>query len=1073
MKWTEEQFQAIYKTGQNIIVSAGAGSGKTAVLTERILEKLKSGISLSELVVLTFTEAAAFEMKERVRNKIETEIQNGNTKLKEQLDLLDSAAICTFDSYSLSLVKKYHYLLHLDRNLHICDSVMISKEKQMLMDEVFLELFEEKNSLFLKFMDIFTLKDDQKMQVSALKMYDKLQILKDPNDFLEHYMDHFFQTDFYHQIVHDYENILKRELSTIFDQLDRLSYSVQGEILSTWYEKLVNLFSPLKQVSTYLEIKQALPLRLPSMTTSKKVSIEEKDILKPYYDQIKKSFSMIQSLCCYEDESAMILEYEKTKDSVAVMIEILKRFDQKVMQYKMECQAFEFHDITRFAVAILEQHPEILTEYQNNIKEIMVDEYQDTNDIGDYFISMLSHHNIYMVGDVKQSIYSFRNANPSIFMEKYDRYQKGIDGIKIDLMKNFRSRKEVLSSINHLFERWMDQEIGGVDYHNGHEMIFGNMSYEKDGKNDENHQLEILDYTDVDSGYRKEELEAFMIAYDIQNKIQNEYPIFDMKKNKMRPIQYQDITILMDRKTNFDLYKKIFTYMNIPLNLHKEESFVASDEILVLHHIFQILLCLKQRDYNSSSFRHHVMGFLRSFLFEYSDNEIFQLFFDAKEHQISFYQSWKMNDQFLIAREKMESLYQLSSSLTISQLLKEIYHTFSFYEKVMTKDDVRLTHAKLEYCMNLTRSLEEMGYQLEDFVSYFEFASHGKLDAQFKMNSTSQNAVQMMTIHKSKGLEFPVCYYSGLYKEFSKEDFKDRYLFHQTYGFVLPVFEEGIKDTILKTLVKEAYYQKDVSEKIRLFYVALTRAKEKMILVAPLQKRNVIEDDISVARKLKYRSFLDMLSSIGVFLRPYCRFISIEDMVCTHDYDGGKKISYETEFKEPFSYYVYPKETETTIESNRYSRPLQVSTMKELEMMRLGTLFHHYLEYMNFDDRQSFYLKHEVPFFVQEKLEQFFEVEFLKEIDPIHIEKEYEFIDQNRHGVIDLLIETVDSYLIIDYKLKQIDSESYDQQLNGYRSYLSSVTDKKIECYLYSILDGAYRKVEESNTKYLETKSEI
>ena len=315
-----------------------------------------------------------------------------------------------------------------------------------------------------------------------------------------------------------------------------------------------------------------------------------------------------------------------------------------------------------------------------------------------------------------------------------------------------------------------------------------------------------------------------------------------------------------------------------------------------------------------------------------------------------------------------------------------------------------------------------------------------------------------MTIHKSKGLEFPLCYYSGLYKTFSKEDFKDRYLLNQTYGFVLPVWKEGLKDTILKTLVKEEYYEKDISEKIRLFYVATTRAKEKMIMVAPLQDYEQEIDDTTDANKLRYRSFLDMLISIKNALKPYRRRVSLDDTACTHDYDKIPTIERKDEITIPFTYFHYEGKKEER-QRGRYSKKSTLPDLKERDMMEKGTEFHRLLELIDWNNREAFYQEHHIDGSITKLIEEFFQVAFLKDIQPIEIYREYEFTDEGRHGMIDLLIETENTFLIVDYKLKNIDSKSYDDQLNGYRTYLKKITNKEIKCYLYSIIDGIHREI--------------
>ena len=322
------------------------------------------------------------------------------------------------------------------------------------------------------------------------------------------------------------------------------------------------------------------------MTRSKKVDEEEKEEIKGYYEKLKKYFEDLKSLLVYDSLEEIKNEIVSTKEYAKVIIRILKKLDEKVLEFKKENNSYEFSDITRLSIKLLEEYDEIREGIKVKTNEIMIDEYQDTNDIGDYFISLISNNNVYMVGDVKQSIYRFRNANPRIFMEKYHNYKQGNGGYALDLTKNFRSRCEVLDNINEMFNYIMDEEIGGANYQNGHNMIYGNKTYINEGKTDQNYNLEIYNYdyktTDNKKYYSKDEVEAFIIADDIINRIKAKEQTFNMKKKELRDIKYSDFVILIDRKSNFELYKKVFDYKGIPLIMHKDEEFVYSNEIYVL-----------------------------------------------------------------------------------------------------------------------------------------------------------------------------------------------------------------------------------------------------------------------------------------------------------------------------------------------------------------------------------------------------------------------------------------------------------------------------------------------------------
>lgn len=1065
-RWTKEQEEAIYKTGTNLLVSAGAGSGKTAVLTERIIEKLKSGIKIQDLLVLTFTNAAAFEMKERVRKKIKEEINKGYKELEEQLNHLDSAPICTFDSFSLDFLKKYHYLLGLDARINICDNIVLIDQKKKILNQVFISFYEKQAPSFLTFIDTFSIKDDQKLQNYIYNISMKLDHLYNKEFYLDTYFETYYSEETMQSDIKTYEKILEEHRDTIFYALACIEEKISGDIFIEWYEKLRDALSPLEKGNSYDTFRKSIFIKVPSLIRSKK--IEEEDVLEISEDylQIKENVDFLKKHCTYENREAIVGEIIETKQTVEVILSILKTYEKEMMEFKRKYGMYEFSDIARFSISILKNNPDICKQYQSKIQEIMIDEYQDTNDIGEYFISLLANDNVYMVGDVKQSIYGFRNANPSLFMDKYEEYKKEIGGYKIDLVSNFRSRREVIEAINIIFLKIMDSKMGGASYQEGHQMVFGNKKYESIQMEEQNNQMEILDYHYEKGSFTKEEIEAFVVARDIIHKKETHYQVMDGQTGLVRDIMYKDFTILMDRKTSFDLYKKIFTYLGIPLTIHKDETFVGSSEIYAIRSILKLLFCIQNHTYNGSTFSHAFLSATRSFLFSYTDEEIFDLFQKAKEENKTLYKSM-VKTPFEPLYEKLLFLLQKLDKLSIRSLLEEIYITFDVYMRISTTQDVELGVAKLSYLLETASTLQEMGYGVEEFISYLDSSLKNKIDASFSAPTKKEDAVSIMTIHKSKGLEFPVCYYTGLYKKFSVEDFKDKFLLSNTYGIVVPTFKEGIKETIYKELVKQEYQRKDVSEKIRLLYVALTRAKEKIILVTTLRDMEDImeEEKIPFHKKMTYQSFYDMLASIRKTLSPYIRRVEEKDLSITNEYLKNNKPN--TLEKIPFSIEKItckqinlPKKER---EEKRFSGFVSLSTEEDKKQMEIGIMLHEYLELIDFQNREFEYTKYNIPDFYKQKIEKLFDVSFMKKVEGATIYKEYEFITEKdgvqSHGMIDLLIETEDAFYVIDYKLKEIYKESYEEQVKGYKEYIKSKTSKRVEGYLYSLLDSIYKVV--------------
>ena len=569
MAWTNEQKEAIYTEGTNIIVSAGAGSGKTAVLTERVLEKVKKGISVDNLLILTFTKMAAKEMKERIGDKLKKE------GLTSELAKLDTADITTFDAYALSLVKKYHYYLNVSKDINIIDGSVITLYKRKILKDIFEELYEENNHEFIDFIQEYCIKDDKDIFEFILNINSKLDLKTNKREYLDNYINTVYDEV---KIDNDIDNYIKVILRLISNINDYLEYIDDDDYLA----KLYDVISPLLSAKSYDDIKSNISIKLPILRGASDITREYRDKIKSTIDEIKK----LTTYDSYDDIKRGILS---TKGNAKVIIDIIKKLDDITYNYKVKYNSYEYSDISALAIKLVRDNKEIREEIKNNLNEILIDEYQDTNDVQEEFISYISNNNVYMVGDIKQSIYRFRNANPYIFKNKYDSYSNNIGGIKIDLNKNFRSREEVINNINLLFDRIMDNDIGGADYSLSHRMIYGNLMYKGDGDNKEDNNFSVYNYLN-DTTFKNNEVEAFIIADDIKNKINSGYRAFGKDTNGVRKIKYSDFAILLDSSKSFDLYKKILEYNGIPTSIVKSVNLTDGEVVLVIKNIISFII---------------------------------------------------------------------------------------------------------------------------------------------------------------------------------------------------------------------------------------------------------------------------------------------------------------------------------------------------------------------------------------------------------------------------------------------------------------------------------------------------
>lgn len=1045
MAWTKEQEQAIEKSGTNIIVSAGAGSGKTAVLTARTMRILNSNTHINELLILTFTKAAASEMKERIRKSIKKGISQ-NEKLKEDLELIDQAYITTFDSFALSVVKKYHYLLNISNEITITDASIIDMQKNKIIEETFDKYYQNPQLNFNKLITDFCVKDDNDLKKSILKIATKIDGLPNREEYLNTYLDNYFSLENIKKLLTEYLELLNEKKSEIFNLEQQLSCLIDSD----YNNKIIEALSPLNNCKSINDYYNSVCLiKLPSSKAGSDEEIKEaRAKLKEALDELKNI------VITYKTEEEIKESLNIVKEYSEVIISIIKDYLISLHEYKKNNEIYDFQDIALLSIKVLKENEFVRQELKNTFKEIMIDEYQDTNDIQETFISMIENHNVYMVGDIKQSIYRFRNANPYIFKNKYDNYALGQNGLKIDLVKNFRSRKEVLENINLIFNLLMDNRIGGAEYHESHQMVYGNTSYIEEGNTSYNYDFEILEYTSPeDKSYTKEEIEIFTIAKDIKDKLEAKYQIFDKDTKELKDISYNDFVILIDRTSDFDLYKKIFEYLGIPLTLYKDDKLNNADDIYILKNILDYIIKISLNEYNQE-FKYDYISIARSYLFSLSDQEIFNSFKEDNYTNNIVFQTFK----------------ELATNLnkkTITTLLEEIISRTNMYEKLIRVGNIDSSIVRLSKLFDIADNLSTLGYNIYTFRDYLKELLDTDYDMKYSLNNNSSNSVKIMTIHKSKGLEYHICYYSGLYKNFNISDLKERFLFDNKYGIITPYFKEGIHDTIIKYLTKYHYLEEEVSEKIRLFYVALTRAKEKMILITPQaeEEQSPLDSNhcLNLSIRKKYRSFSQMLDSIKYYISKYYKSINLDELNLSKNYlyNNRQLAKLNEKPSQEFKVSLVNITSSPLLTKEHFSKNLhELINQETAKNLQFGLKMHETLELIDFKNPDYNIIDNK---FISSKIKKFLEEPLLSNLNDAIIYKEYEFIynDENNeyHGIIDLMIEYEDKIDIIDYKLNNIKDDNYLKQLNGYKKYISSITSKPINLYLYSIISETLEKI--------------
>ena len=1024
MAWTKEQETAIYTEGTNIIVSAGAGSGKTAVLTERVLEKVKKGVSVDNLLILTFTKMAAKEMRERIGTKL---LENGFTK---ELSKLDTADITTFDSYALSLVKKYHYYLNVSKDINIIDASVITLYKRKTLNDIFEELYNSNDEDFLSLIKEYTLKSDKDIFEFILNINNKLDLKTNKKSYLDNYIeDRFNETT----INKDIDTYIKEIINIINKIHEYLEYIDDNDYL----DKLYQVLSPLLDSNDYISIKDNINIKLPQ---ARCVS----DTTKEYKEKIKKAIDSIKDLTIYKDTIEIKNSILKTKPYVSCIIKIIKALDIKVQNYKEIYNYYEYSDIANLAIKLVKENSQIREEIKNNLNEILIDEYQDTNDVQEEFISYISNNNVYMVGDIKQSIYRFRNANPYIFKNKYDMYSSHNNGMKIDLNKNFRSREEVINNINLMFNHIMDDYLGGASYQKEHQMIYGNLMYQGNGDNKENNNFEVYNYLN-DTNYKNNEIEPFVIADDINNKIKNNYKVFDKDTKGIRNVKYSDFVILLDNSKSFELYKKILEYNNIPTSIVKSINLIDGEVILVIKNIISFIIKIKDNIIDND-FKKLFISLGRSFIFNIDDNILFDYFLNN---------NYKDSDIYRISNEISKRI----DFISLDEIIDIIIDKYDLYNKLFLLGDNASNTIRIDKLKEITSNLTNLNYDIYDYQKYLEEIISNNLKIEYNVGDNSTDTVKIMTIHASKGLEFSICYFSGLFNRFNISEAVNRYTYDNEYGIIIPYKDNFYYNTIYHKLAYRNYIKENISERIRLLYVALTRAKEKMIFILPSSNKDeaFISDIIDNNIREKYNSFASIMYSLEGVTKKYYKNIDLSKINITKDYNMIKNNNYlklinrvDDKLLVDNINIITNKEEEKSFSKKN----IHIISKEEELKLEYGRRVHELFELTDFNNIDNLYGK-----------DREIIVNFLNNIDinNCDIYKEYEFIYEEDnityHGIIDLLLVYNDSIKIIDYKLKNINDTAYLKQLNGYKSYIEKVFGKPTYIYLYSIIDNKLEKL--------------
>ena len=1020
-RFNDEQKRVINENTSNIIISAGAGSGKTSVLTERVIHLLKDkNYKLKEMIILTFTDLAAKEMKDRIIEGLKDE-----PMLEEELLHIDEAAIQTFDSFCHDFVVKYSAYSKISPSFQIGDSALFEMIVEREIKDILKEEFISKNPKFINLLNALDVKSPLKIENHFKSLY--FRIIEDKN-FEDLFYD--YEERFYGELK---KKRVKEEIKSFIKDRIKFINSLNLKPLTLKLDEYVsNIRSTLDFIYNLNDVDQMI-LRLNSFELSKRPNISYKDDLveeekiKAAYDGLRNTISTLKSFSEIIQDKIDV-ELNKFKDESLYYIKLIKELHERVELYKSSHKVYSFIDIQKEAIRILKNNYDIKEEYRFKIKEILVDESQDTNDINVELLNLLSNgSNLVMVGDIKQTIYQFRNANPTLFSNRIKDYQDNNNGKVIELDYNYRSRKEeVLDISNMIFENISKEDYLDISYLN-HKLKFGFSPYLEENSKENEFKIYTLNKETINNQYK-------YVCEDIKRRILNKERIYDKKTHQFREIRLGDFLILAFKNKYLKLIQEELIKYNMPSKAYAVKSFTTTEEVKFLKNTLRVIDYMDKGEIESSAFSGALLSVLRSFVLNVNDDIICNYLLESRNTNNEeafkkvFPSLYETFNKFILLLHKKNAYY----------VLKEIITEFNVYTKLMQLSNYEEREVKINILLSKIKTLSNIGMRLRDIIDYFTYLKNNEIDIDIKQNDLDDlDYISILTIHKSKGLEKPVVYITDLFQG----NRKSKPIFKSEYGIYFNC-EKRIIDRL--SFEKE---NKDIKiEHLRVLYVALTRARESLVLIFN-------EDVKKKYSELNYLSSFQELLMVNNDYEKYYKNIEITD--------EGLKNGYIPKEKVDIVYLTLKDFKKEEIVKEKASHDLYKIDDEILKSVETGTILHSYFEKVNFlnNDFEYEIKRFNIDEDVKKYLYNFKNQEIFNTVS-IREFHELPFYEDNISGVIDYILEKENEFLIIDFKMKKIEDIGYIKQLHTYKNYLKNRTKKEVKTYLYSIINNELRLIE-------------
>ena len=843
IKFSKEQLKAIELRNSSLMVSAAAGSGKTAVLVERIIRKItEDTIDVDKMLIVTFTNAAAQGMKRKIKAAIKECIKKdpGNANLKKQLLLVDKANISTVHSFCLDLIKKYSHML--SKEVPKDFSLINETEKSLMMNQILTEIisdcYEKNEEDFIKLLDCFGQNSsDSKITSLIIMIYNFLVSIPDYRKWVYKNLDLISgKSEFYKSnYAYSLEEYLKNVMKSSYDKYSyAISYIENNQDMAGYYDLLKEerlYFEKALKISDLKELISHIgKIEFTKLPSTKKSIYTE--LCQEVRNSVKKAVGKINEH--YSNEIIEInLKNSKEYGIINKLFEIVLLFDEKFKEEKYQSGYLDFNDLEHLTISLLSVDGKLKEEFwhlRDSFEEILVDEYQDTNDVQEAIFTLLKkENNLFTVGDIKQSIYRFRHANPDLFLERMDDYNQCKTGEVVNLNANYRCHQNIVDAVNMIFSFIMSKELSGIDYKSAKLIAKGDFSDVDKLKMSCDVKIALTDKSDEDEDFEKE---AKIIADSINKLIEDK----DIKI-KGRSLKYSDITILLRsfNEKSFGLLKELSKY-NIPVSYEDKTQFFDTAEIKS----FISLLKIIDNPYDDISY----IAALRN-IFLYSDDDLLRLRLLSKK--APFYELHKKSedkkDKKVISY--IEFLRDFSKKYDLKTLITKIYEDTFYVEYQTGYIGGHKRKENLERLIDIASTFEENEYKgLYSFINYIDKIVSGKTKIANPKIDDSKDTVKVMSIHSSKGLEFPVVILSGMNKQFNKLDFNSDIVLSSKLGigYTYVDYEGQFKyPSIYKNIICEEELKELLLEEERILYVALTRAQYKLIMTGCVKKPSKAE----------------------------------------------------------------------------------------------------------------------------------------------------------------------------------------------------------------------------------------